>query len=184
MMLFADTAAGFDDPLGLLAACHRRMESFCTTLEKLEAHVDAFGADDEARTAARRVLEYFDRAAPQHHADEEIDLLPLLEYRADTGETRAAVAAWAARTADEHGGQIVAWHRLREALVALTEKRAADPLAPSVFVSAVRSHYRFEDTEVFPLANALLTPSDLVRLGHCMAERRGRALTEQDRWRA
>lgn len=178
MMLFADTAAGFDDPLGLLAACHRRMEGFCDTLERLEAHVEAFGADDEARTAALRVLEYFDRAAPQHHADEEIDLLPLLEYRADTEASRAAVAAWAVRTADEHGGQIVAWHRLRDGLVALTESRAAEPLTPSDFVSAVRSHYRFEDAEVFPLARALLTPPDLVRLGRCMAERRGRATVE------
>ena len=70
--------AGFEVPLEMLAACHHRVESQCTTLQRLVAHLATHGSDEGARVAAAAVLRYFDTSAVDHHADEEIDLFPAL----------------------------------------------------------------------------------------------------------
>ena len=46
----------FDDPLGVLRACHERMLSHCDMLQKLPEHVAANGVDEEARSAINRVV--------------------------------------------------------------------------------------------------------------------------------
>src|SRR5262245_38516675 len=71
-------APGFDDPLGVLRACHRRMERQLATLERLRKHLPIHHADADARTAASAILRYFDTAAPNHHEDEELSLFPRL----------------------------------------------------------------------------------------------------------
>src|SRR5436853_7672694 len=79
--------AGFDDPLEMLLACHRKIEKQLQTLKKLRAHVDDRGVDADASSAAQAILRYFLKAAPHHHDDEEKDLFPLLEERiSDPGE--------------------------------------------------------------------------------------------------
>jgi len=71
-------AAGFEVPLEMLSACHGRIEQQCSTLRRLQSHLLAHGADDQARVAAAAVMRYFDLAARQHHEDEERDLFPAL----------------------------------------------------------------------------------------------------------
>ena len=46
--------------------------------ERLVAHVRAQGHDAASRSAAADVLRYFDLAAPHHHQDEELHVLPPL----------------------------------------------------------------------------------------------------------
>ena len=74
----AATDAGFEVPLEMLSACHLRIEHQCSTLRRLVPHLLARGADAEARAAAASVLRYFETAAKDHHADEEVDLFPAL----------------------------------------------------------------------------------------------------------
>ena len=62
-------APQFDDPLGVLRACHRRMERQLATLSRLRRHLPANHADDDARVAAAATMRYFDTAAPHHHDD-------------------------------------------------------------------------------------------------------------------
>src|SRR6188768_2799496 len=76
-----DTPAGYDDPLGMLMGCHRRIEKKIGTLKALCSHLTKKGIDAEASAAAQAVLRYFDVAAAHHHADEERDLFPMLEQR-------------------------------------------------------------------------------------------------------
>ena len=172
-MLFPTPAAGFDDPLGLLAGCHRRIAGFCDTLERLEAHLEKTGADAEARDAAQRVCAYFDKAGPQHHADEEVELLPLLRRRARTDAEAAVVAGWEARIGAEHLAQDKVWRHLREELQAVIDGHGSVLPSAADFVVLQREHYRFEDAEVFPLAQALLGDEDRAGLGRAMARRRG-----------
>ena len=75
--LFSPSAT-FEAPLEMLAACHGRIERQGETLRRLVPHVAANGSDQPAREAAQAVLRYFDRAALDHHADEEQDLFPAL----------------------------------------------------------------------------------------------------------
>ena len=69
---------GFEAPLEMLSACHARIEQQCATLQRLVPHVASHGADTQARSAAAGVMRYFDTAAVDHHADEEVDLFPAL----------------------------------------------------------------------------------------------------------
>ena len=68
-----DTLPGFDDPIGLLRACHEKMLSHCDLLAAL---LDKDTLDDEAREAARNLVRYFSQSAPLHHRDEEEELFP------------------------------------------------------------------------------------------------------------
>src|SRR5512142_197066 len=72
------TLPSFDDPLAMLYACHDRIEAHCATLEKLVEYLPLHGCNSAARQAAANILRYFDTAGPNHHADEERDLFPLL----------------------------------------------------------------------------------------------------------
>ncbi|MDE3208835.1 MAG: hemerythrin domain-containing protein, partial [Pseudomonadota bacterium] len=69
---------GFHEPVEMLDACHERMRRHCQTLEKLVTHLGMTGADESARQAAANVIRYFDQSALDHHADEEVNLFPLL----------------------------------------------------------------------------------------------------------
>src|ERR1700748_365943 len=68
----------FEEPFEMLHACHQRMERMLALLRKLRSHMRASGADEEVRQAARDVMRYFDKAAPQHHRDEELHVFPTL----------------------------------------------------------------------------------------------------------
>ncbi|WP_038091385.1 hemerythrin domain-containing protein [Acidihalobacter prosperus] len=171
-MLLPTPSAGFEDPLGLLADCHRRMEIFCGRLELMPAHLDTHGSDETARRAAAGIVAYFEHAAPLHHADEETDLLPMMCRRACAPKARAAVAAWSVRIDEDHRAQSAAWHGVRAALQALSRGDGVQAPDAGMFVDMTRAHYRFEDETVLPLARTLLTAQDLTALGRAMARRR------------
>src|SRR5216117_2019427 len=112
---------GFDDPLEMLLACHRRIERQLDTLKRLRAHVHERGVDAEASTAAQSVLRYFVKAAPDHHEDEEKDLLPLLDERiTDPGE-RARFKAFREEVERDHRDIEASWARLRKPLEGIAE---------------------------------------------------------------
>lgn len=170
-------SAGFDDPLALLGACHRRVAGFCDTLERVVAHLADVGPDDDARQAAERVLSYFDHAAPDHHADEEVDLLPLLRLRAKPAQAQM-IEQWTRRIAAEHLAQNVVWEVLRDELQQLLAGNGSTLNTAPDFVVMEREHYEFEDREVFPMASKLLLAQDLEALGRAMAQRRNRPYPE------
>ena len=176
-MQLLSPSAGFDQPLALLSACHRRIAEFCDTLDRLVAHLGRVGPDDDARQAAGRVIAYFDQAAPQHHADEELDLLPLLRLRADAGAI-STIQGWAERIATEHRAQDAVWAVLRDELRQLIDGDGDSLRSVGRFIDMERNHYRFEDRAVFPLAGELLHAADLDTLGRAMARRRNRPYSE------
>lgn len=156
-MMFPAPAPGFDDPLGMLRACHERILRHGRWLQAV-VH-----GDDAAVLAA--VHRYFATAGHQHHEDEEQDLFPLL------------IARGGAPLVNE----LVVQHRI---LDGLWERLAAGfgdprllqgPLAkPAIeFVSLNESHIELENRELMPLASKLLTPKELTVLGERMAHRRG-----------
>ena len=50
-------ASGFEQPFEMLHACHERVERMLKLLERLRAHMATHGADDQARQAAREIVE-------------------------------------------------------------------------------------------------------------------------------
>lgn len=159
-------APGFDDPLGLLAACHERIENHCQTLLRLQEHVVTHGFDADAQLTARRVLHYFDEAGRRHHEDEEQDLQPLLlPYRNDI-----RLQEWD-RLMAEHRSLEALYKPLAEVLAAHDPGQRSLPAGP--FVDLMRTHLVVENTLILPAARSLLTASELTELGQAMARRRG-----------
>src|SRR5689334_2755865 len=79
----------FDEPLGLLSDCHRRIEGFLGVLTAITDRLEGRALDTAARSQLEGALTYFASAAPRHTADEEESLFPRLEASADP---RAAAA--------------------------------------------------------------------------------------------
>lgn len=164
---FGNPAAGFDEPFAMLAACHERIEAMLRILERLPAHFAGQGADGEARSAAQRVLRYFDEAGPRHHADEEADLFPVLTAQGLCADLLPAIR-------NQHRDMEQAYAQLRPALVELAAGRdAAWPEdAAARFCALYGEHMRIENAQLLPTAEAALSEGEKRALGEAMAARR------------
>jgi len=171
---FSTPAAGPDQPLELLAACHERMERQCATLRRLAAHVAAHGADDTARTAAASVLRYFDTAAVHHHQDEEEDLFPAL-IESMAGSDARCLHALVDGLTQEHRQLEAAWSGLHAVLQAWSDGRPAelDPARVEAFCSLYAEHIRRENEELLPMAQRLIDDRALADMTRAMRARRG-----------
>jgi hemerythrin-like domain-containing protein len=174
VVLFDPPAAGFENPFAMLDACHDRVRRSLDLLQRLNVHVQVKGVDEPARSAARDVLRYFTRAAPQHHEDEERHVVPALRATAD-----AAAHDAADRLLREHAAIRTAWTALEPALRAI-EAGHPPPSglreAACQFADLHDGHLRFEEDVAFPLAAAVLSKrggAELTAMGDEMARRRG-----------
>jgi len=173
--LLFDTPAGFDDPLEMLLGCHRRIEKQLTTLLRLRDHLSSRGVDAEASRAAQAVLAYFERAASNHHQDEELDLFPLLESRiSDAGEA-ARFRDFRAVLESDHRKLESAWSRLRKPLEGIAEglSRQLPEADVRAFASAYAHHILTEESALKDFVDRWLDDADRGRLGRAMAARRG-----------
>jgi hemerythrin-like domain-containing protein len=171
-----ETLAGFDDPLEMLLACHRRIEKQLETLKRLRAHVDANGVDAEATAAAQAVLRYFVKAGANHHQDEEEDLFPMLDRRiVDAGE-HARFMHFRERLEADHRQLEGAWQRLRRPLEGIADGFTRTLPAADVqsFVEAYAHHILVEETTLREFIDRWLDDEDRMQLGRAMAARRQR----------
>ena len=164
---------GFNDPIGLLTACHRRIERFLGALHRLAR--DRKGGELTAleTEAMETALKYFRTAAPHHTADEERGLFPALEEAVGStpeverleGDHRRADKAHA--KVDRLG---LLW--LREGRLN-AEQAAAMLSALEELAELYRDHIRVEEEIVFPKASESLSRDALTAMGRDMASRRG-----------
>lgn len=141
----------FADPIGMLEACHRRIEKHLAIAAKAAAALRDPAQVLEARRALRVVLVYFDGPAVTHALDEDASLFPRLQHPALhdlTAEHREHEAIYLAmrtvarKLADEGtepSGELI--DELETHLRALAQ--------------AYGEHITREETEIFPLARAL-----------------------------
>lgn len=168
--LFHDAGAPtFDNPLGMLRACHRRIERQLATLARLQRHLPEHGADDDARAAASAILRYFDSAAPNHHADEEASVFPRLLARLP--DSRRVID----RLERDHETLAENWRHLRPLLAAIAagERANLDPKTVRDVQAAYAAHIACEEEQLIPLAQETLHPEEIATIGHEMAARRG-----------
>ncbi len=167
-------AANFEVPLEMLSACHQRIQRQCGTLRRLLPHVQAHGADTQAREAALAVMRYFDRAAVDHHADEEEDLFPAL-LEAMAGSDAVCLRDLVDALTQQHRELGALWQVLREALVGIAAGDATALTAALVesFISAYTQHLTLEDNELLPMAARLIDDATLQQIGRAMRLRRG-----------
>ena len=169
-----DTAPGFDQPIAVLKHCHDRIRKQLATMQKMPEHLARHGADEEARQAAQAVLKYFDKSAHLHHADEEDNLVPMLQSVAQ-GEDAATLAALVPGILRDHDEMDAMWLGLREELNAIADGSAATLTASNVqrFAERYSSHMEREETRIAPMANRLFSAAQMAQLGEAMQVRRG-----------
>jgi hemerythrin-like domain-containing protein len=169
-------AHNFSDPTGLLSDCHRRIEMFLGTLERVASVIDR-PLTEETRAALESALRYFREAAPKHTADEEESLFPRLR-RMHSPDVEAAIerleplehdpllAGSLHAQVEELGQRYLTAGSLEPAGVEAFRKAIAS------LVSIYKQHIDIEDNLVFPLAARLLSPTDRASIAAEMAVRR------------
>ncbi|MCW5962866.1 MAG: hemerythrin domain-containing protein [Bryobacterales bacterium] len=165
---------GCNDPVGLMTACHRRIELFLKTLRYAAEHAGGRELLTDEAEAISRSLRYFREAAPHHVADEEQDLFPALARR-DPGAADAINrleldhqrAGRLHARVNEVGERWVRDGRIEEEL--LREFRNATEELEALYAE----HIQVEETEVFPKATRALNETELDAIGRQMALRRG-----------
>jgi pyridoxamine 5'-phosphate oxidase len=169
-----DTAPGLDQPIAVLKHCHDRIRKQLGTLRNLLAHLPNAGADLEAQQAAAAVLRYFNQAAPHHHADEEVDLLPMLQATA-RGADADLLADLVPQILAQHERMHNDWHAIEVQLEAIASG-ASDRLsgaAVTAFSDAYSAHMEQEETHIAPMAKRLFSAGQMASLGQAMRIRRG-----------
>ena len=178
VLIGAKPESTFEDPIGLHGDCHRRIERFLSILVRDAAEARGNPLSDEQRTAFQTALKYFREAAPKHTADEEESLFPRLRGM-QMPEVRAVLSrvdrleedhACADKAHDEVDRLGSLW--LEEGN--LTPERASQLSSLIEELSELyRRHIAMEEGEVFPLAEAVLSPPERKAIGIEMAMRRG-----------
>jgi hemerythrin-like domain-containing protein len=176
---------GFDEPLGLLSDCHRRIEHFLRVLGTVATDAAGGALTPEYRRALEGALRYFAVAAPKHTADEEVSLFPRLR---DSGDPALADALAALNRLEQDHDEAERHHSAVDALV--QSWLAHDRLSASDLEqlhehltrlqSLYRQHITIEDREVFPAAARVLDRAQIQQIGGEMAARRNVRVQDPD----
>jgi hemerythrin-like domain-containing protein len=178
IVIGAKRESDFEDPIGMLGDCHRRIERFLNALFTVATDAKGGPLTNEQQTTLATSLRYFREAAPKHTADEEESLFPRLRRlgqlslqplfeKIDLLQRDHEFAGKRHRDVD-HLGQL--WLTNGQLL-----PQDAEHLATVLgeLVELYRNHIALEDTEVFPFATNALASSDRLAIGAEMATRRG-----------
>ena len=168
--------ADFNDPLGMLSDCHRRIENFLGALLKLARERRGSELDAGARTSLTNALEYFRHSGPRHTADEEESLFPRMRECEAGVEALSSIEAMHADhvTADRAHAEIDALGTRWLNDGQLSEADAWRMMELLTELSRLYEHHiGIEDRELFPAAGRILKPDQVALIGEEMARRRG-----------
>jgi hemerythrin-like domain-containing protein len=167
----------FDEPLGLLSDCHRRIEHFLRLLVAVTDNAGGGSLSTTHRRGFEDALRYFANAAPKHTADEEASLFPRLRQSGDPAAGHAL--ALIERLEHEHDEA----DRHHGAVEMLVRRWLAEDRLPESETRELRHHLAelqqlyerhigIEDRELFPAAARLLDANQIIEIGREMAARR------------
>jgi hemerythrin-like domain-containing protein len=170
------TTHSFSDPTGLLSDCHRRIEMFLASLERVGTLLDK-PLQAETRDALEGALRYFRDAAPKHTADEEDSLFPRLRELSGP-EIKAALEQLDPLEHDHERAN--ALHLEVDNLGRCCLEQGSLPRKDvnrfrdlvSQLASIYAQHIRIEDEVVFPVAGRVLSSSEKSAIAAEMAHRR------------
>ncbi len=166
--------SGFDDPLGMLQDCHRRIERFLAILCDVAERAHARSLTSEEASAVRAALAYFREGGRRHTADEEESLFPRMRTLAPPGALDPLD-----HLEDDHREADV----LHEDVDRLyTDWLTAGSLTPALQQSLLdktrrlralyADHIRTEEATVFPAAARILDRDTITAIGSEFRARR------------
>lgn len=159
--------SGFDDPLGMLRDCHRRIERFLQVLCIVEERACGRTLTDEESAAVTAALHYFREGGLRHNADEEESLFPRLRAMEaiEPADDLVHLEEDHRRTGLLHG-QIEALYKKWMAAGALSSGEQQDlRSATRELEGTYAGHIKLEESTVFPHAARALDKSAIAAMG-------------------
>lgn len=159
--------SGFNNPIGMLTDCHRRIERFLHILCTVAAQASGRSLNQEETDAVIAALHYFNEGGRRHNADEEQSLFPRIRA-AESGshlDDLAHLEDDHRRTEQLHH-QVEALYRKWIASSALTITGQTQLLsATSELQRIYTAHIETEESAIFPHAAQVLDPSAIAAIG-------------------
>ncbi len=159
--------SGFDDPIGMLKDCHRRIEHFlgilCTVVDRAQGR--ALSAEEIA--AVEAAIRYFHVGGKRHNADEEESLFPRLRQEDAVGalEELAGLEHDHQTAEGLHNAAETLYRRWIEAgafqQAEYDELRSATQRLKQLYAE----HIQIEEQVVFPRAARLLGKETVLAMG-------------------
>ncbi len=166
--------SGFDDPIGMLKDCHRRIERFLDILCLVAERARARSLTGEERSAVQAALQYFHAGGERHTADEEESLFPRLRE-----ETAACNLEEIDRLEGDHRHAAglhesvdwlyTAW--ISSGILEPDEQRRLQSQTQQL-KQLYATHIQIEETVVFPRAAQVLNGPAIAAMGAEFAARR------------
>ena len=155
-----------------LDSTHKDIQVQVRQLHLLVDAIESDGLNPANRALARRVLDYFNHEARQHHLDEEKHVFPTLLSSQD-----AEIVQAAEHLIQDHGWLEENWIQIAPSLEAATNGNLwFDPVelrhALGVFEALYLDHILLEESLAYPEAKKRLVGIDTVGMGREMARRR------------
>lgn len=159
--------ATWNEPIEMLYACHSKVKRFCRQLSILPDYLEKHGYTQAVLNDVEQILSYFNRAAPLHHDDEELDFFPQL----------VKVAPQAQSAIDELEQQHKNLHKNWNALSAQIEeliseqRQNIDEHLIERFIQGYERHITLEEP-LFEMGREFLADDVLSEMGKNMSIRR------------
>ena len=163
--------SGFDDPLGMLSDCHRRIEHFLGILCLVAERAQTRALTVEEISAIEAALTYFRVGGQRHTADEEESLFPRLMAAGGFAELERLEQDH--DEADQMHADVEDLYRSWFSSGTLVEADSYRLLASTARLRDLyKAHIQLEDTVIFPKAAQVLDPLAIVEIGEEFRARR------------
>lgn len=159
--------SGFDDPIGMLKDCHRRVEHFLDILCRVVSEAPGRALNSGEQSAIDAALHYFSESGPRHNMDEEESLFPRLRSL-----NAAAVLADVRRLESEHHHAATLHDQTAQLYTSWivdgflnAEATARLQAITRNLRDLYREHIQIEEEVVFPFAEKQLDRNALATIG-------------------
>jgi hemerythrin-like domain-containing protein len=166
--------SGFDDPIGMLKDCHRRIEHFLNILCLVVVRAHGRALSGEETEAIHAALQYFTAGGQRHTADEEESLFPRLRAGSDQDVLEEIQSLETDHeTASSLHSVVESFYRQWISSGSLGQPEAEKLASNTQRLKALyAAHIQVEEQRVFPRAAQLLDPETVQAMGEEFRARR------------
>ena len=166
--------SGFDDPIGMLTDCHRRIEHFQNILFVVVGRAQGRVLSREETEAVHAALQYFRVGGERHTADEEESLFPRIRAELGSGTLEELE-----RLEDDHAAAAGLQAAVEALYLKWISEGSLNEFDTQQLVSSTQSlkqlyeaHIQVEEKLVFPRAAQLLESETVQAMGREFRARR------------
>jgi hemerythrin-like domain-containing protein len=159
--------SGFDDPIGMLTDCHRRIEHFLNILCVVAERSRGQALTEEETAAIEAAIHYFKVGGKRHNADEEESLFPRLRKGGAAGPLdNLESLEHDHETADNLHATCDTLYRKWISSAELSESEYGELRSSTLQLQQLyKDHIRLEEQVVFPMAARLFNHDMVLTIG-------------------